>query len=47
VTGIMQDIDSLFIDRVAHFGGDEVDVGCWDQRPSIKQFMIDHNISDL
>jgi len=47
VTGVMADINELFVDSVVHFGGDEVDVSCWNQRPSIQKFIDDHNISDL
>ncbi len=27
-------------------GGDETNNNCWDQKPSIKEWMAQHNISD-
>ncbi|KAL4444539.1 hypothetical protein ABPG74_016832 [Tetrahymena malaccensis] len=43
---IFKDIQNLFQDQYVHMGGDEVFGSCWDQRPSIKQFMAKNNISD-
>ncbi len=35
-----------FPDPYLHLGGDEVDQGCWDRRPHIKEFMKAQNISN-
>lgn len=37
--------NTTFIDSYVHFGGDEIDPSCWDQRPAIKSFMEKNNIT--
>lgn len=46
VKNIFGEVNSLFSDELFHFGGDEVEGNCWDQRPEIKDFMTKNNISD-
>lgn len=45
---VMDDVllqaNATFLDNYIHFGGDEVDLNCWERKPSIKQFMIKNNI---
>jgi len=36
----------MFVDDLIHMGGDEVSGKCWETRPSIKEYMAKHNISD-
>lgn len=45
IENIMREIHEIFPNSIVHFGGDEVERSCWDQRPSIKQWMNEHNIS--
>jgi len=45
ITKVFNETKDLFPDDMIHFGGDEVDEGCWDQRPAIKEFMAKENIS--
>lgn len=46
IKGIIGDINNYFTDELVHLGGDEVRSVCWDERPSIKEFMKKHNIPD-
>ena len=39
-------VNNTFDDNYIHFGGDEVTYDCWDQRPSIKDYMVANNIPD-
>lgn len=39
-------VNNTFDDNYVHFGGDEVLLECWDQRPSIKEFMVANNLPD-
>ena len=39
-------VNKTFDDEYVHFGGDEVVYECWDQRPSIKEYMKANNIAD-
>ena len=41
----MKYIDNTFSDEFVHMGGDEVNLTCWDRKPSIKTWMKDQNIS--
>ena len=34
----------MFGDEFVHFGGDEVNEKCWDNRPDIKKWMEQHDI---
>lgn len=43
---MFQDLNDIFVDEFVHFGGDEVQYSCWDQRPDIKKFMKQHSIPD-
>lgn len=43
---VFADIQNYFPDEYIHLGGDEVDSACWDQRPSIKQWMAQQKIKD-
>ncbi len=45
VTGVMNYVNQLFEDPYVHFGGDETIESCWDLRPTIKEYMVKHNIS--
>ncbi|CAD8134243.1 unnamed protein product [Paramecium octaurelia] len=43
---VMQDFNDMFAKvQFIHFGGDEASNSCFDQRPSIKQFMNEHGIA--
>jgi hexosaminidase len=42
---VLREVDAMFIDPIMHFGGDEVDLSCWNQRPEIKQWMTKNNLS--
>lgn len=43
----MEDMNEQFYTaQYVHFGGDEVEQGCWDKRPEIATFMKANNISD-
>jgi len=42
---MFSELNELFIDNVAHFGGDEVNEKCWDNRPEIKEWMKSHGIA--
>ena len=46
IKGILSDLDSYFPDEFIHFGGSEVSSKCWDERPFIKKFMKENNITD-
>lgn len=46
VGGVLKDVQAMFPDEYVHMGGDEVFGNCWDQRPSIKEFMAANNIAD-
>jgi len=43
---IWNDIQNMFPDNYVHMGGDEVFGYCWDQRPSIKDFMNKNGLKD-
>ena len=43
---IWNDIQNMFPDNYVHMGGDEVFGSCWDQRPSIKDFMNKNGLKD-
>ncbi|CAK72253.1 unnamed protein product (macronuclear) [Paramecium tetraurelia] len=47
LTSILQDLNDMF-DKVQfiHFGGDEASNQCFEQKPSIKEFMNQHGISN-
>jgi len=36
MTNIITEVDGVFPSPYFHFGGDEVDKDCYDQRPAIK-----------
>lgn len=38
--------NKLINNRYVHMGGDEVFGSCWNQKPSIKEFMVKMNITD-
>lgn len=40
----MKEISGIFTDNYVHFGGDEISNTCYDQKPSIKEWMNQHNI---
>jgi len=46
VGGIMKDLQEMFKIKYLHLGGDEISANCWNYKPSIKQFMNEHNISN-
>ena len=46
VSKVFSYVNSTFDDQFIHFGGDEVIEECWDQRPHIKEYMKENNISD-
>ena len=46
VTEVLSYVNDTFDDDYVHFGGDEVLLSCWDQRPSIKAFMEQNGILD-
>ena len=46
VKDVFTEINSLFDDEYTHFGGDEIVTKCFDQRPSIKEWMTAHNLED-
>ncbi|CAD8062288.1 unnamed protein product [Paramecium sonneborni] len=44
---ILKDFYQMFKKvKFVNFAGDEVSKTCWDQRPEIKQFMVENNIKD-
>lgn len=45
VTEVMNHTEKIFDDSYVHFGGDEVEYDCWNQRSHIKDFMKEKNIS--
>ena len=45
VEKILNDLTSYFPDEFVHLGGDEVSYSCWENKPWIKTFMNEHNIS--
>jgi len=46
IKNIFKDLDEYFKGDMIHLGGDEVLTDCWDERPSIKEYMKKHNIPD-
>ena len=44
VEEVMRNTHNTFKDNYVHFGGDEVEEECWDQRPAIKEFMKQEGI---
>lgn len=44
IEDVLREVNEMFIDSVVHFGGDEVELLCWDLRPSIKEWMIKNKI---
>jgi len=36
---------ALFADKMVHFGGDEVELGCWTASSKIRRWLADHNMS--
>ncbi|CAD8158974.1 unnamed protein product [Paramecium octaurelia] len=47
LTSILQDIDDMFHKvQFIHFGGDEASIQCFEQKPSIKEFMTQNGISN-
>lgn len=44
VDDVLRHVTETFPDNYVHFGGDEIDLDCWDQRPSIAKFMEEHSI---
>lgn len=36
----------MFSGNFLHLGGDEANANCWDYKPSIKEYMQAHNISN-
>jgi hexosaminidase len=46
VKNLFKDLDEYFKGDMVHLGGDEVQESCWDERPSIKEYMKQHNIPD-
>ncbi|KAK9684152.1 hypothetical protein RND81_10G190100 [Saponaria officinalis] len=45
ISGILNDLRSIFPFELFHLGGDEVNTGCWNTTPHIKQWLIDHNMT--
>lgn len=45
LTDVMNYVNNTFTDEAVHMGGDEVNLTCWDRKPSIKDWMKNHNIS--
>ncbi|CAK9214555.1 unnamed protein product [Sphagnum troendelagicum] len=45
IDGILQDFRALFPFKFAHLGGDEVNTSCWEDSPSIKRWLISHNLT--
>lgn len=45
VGSVLAEIQKIFPSHYIHLGGDEINVNCWDYRPSIKQWMQSHNIT--
>ena len=46
VDDVMKHINSTFVDDYVHFGGDEVQSKCWDERPQIKEWMDKNKIAN-
>eukprot|EP01006_Ploeotia_vitrea_P054448 TRINITY_DN67886_c1_g2_i1.p1 TRINITY_DN67886_c1_g2~~TRINITY_DN67886_c1_g2_i1.p1 ORF type:complete len:543 (+),score=25.01 TRINITY_DN67886_c1_g2_i1:48-1676(+) len=46
VQKLWEEVSHLFIDPFVHLGGDEVDTTCWQNNPSIQQWMKAHNRTD-
>lgn len=44
VNEVMKLVNSTFDDPYVHFGGDEVLAICWDLKPSIKMWMVEHHV---
>ena len=47
VRGVLKDITGYFKDELIHLGGDEVSEKCWNERPSIREFMKKNGITDF
>lgn len=45
IDSILSDLSSIFPFELFHLGGDEVDTGCWQSTPHIKQWLADHNMT--
>jgi len=45
VDSLLTELNSLFVDKEFHAGGDEVDFDCWKSNPEISRWMVDRNIS--
>lgn len=46
VKDVFTEVNSLFEDEYVHFGGDEIVMSCFDQRPAIKDWMAKNNIAN-
>ncbi|PON75322.1 Beta-hexosaminidase [Parasponia andersonii] len=45
ITGILTDMRKIFPFELFHLGGDEVNTGCWNSTPHVKQWLQDKNIT--
>ncbi|XP_012457873.1 beta-hexosaminidase 1 [Gossypium raimondii] len=44
ISGIFSDIRKIFPFELFHLGGDEVNIGCWNNTPHVKQWLKDNNM---
>lgn len=45
ISGILLDLKRIFPFELFHLGGDEVNTGCWQSTPHVKQWLKDHNMT--
>ncbi|KAL5716613.1 beta-N-acetylhexosaminidase [Ranunculus cassubicifolius] len=45
ISGILTDMRKIFPFEFFHLGGDEVNTGCWNSTPHVRQWLQDHNMT--